>query len=265
VFDYEKTSYASEQVLPLEDLSLRVLKVRRALESFELGPGALILDLGCGEGALARTLNQRLPELEVHACDVSLTQLEKARNLGGEVIYRECGDSLPYEDHFFDAVFVMDVLEHVEDASAFLDEVSRILRPGGRLLLHCPCEGQPGTLHWLCWKLGIVPNLKREVAGHVQRFTLRGVVAQITEKGFACRRRRYCYHPFGQLFDLLAFWRQKCQMDMRDGKTGRGGRLMLSLPWYRVFPAMERLAGLEARILGRIPLAMGLDAWFEKV
>jgi 2-polyprenyl-3-methyl-5-hydroxy-6-metoxy-1,4-benzoquinol methylase len=262
--DYEKTRFAGEELLDLRSSSLRILKVRRALADLAHSAGKRILDLGCGQGALARTLKRHFPQFEVHGCDVSAAQLARANALGGGVLYRPCATRLPYDDDYFDGVFVMDVLEHVDDAETFIAEVCRILRPGSRLFLHCPCEGQPGTLHWWCWKLGVEADLKREIAGHVQRFTHRSLVSLILRHGFVCRRKRFAYHPFGQAFDLLSFYRQKCQRKVDEGRAGRVSRLMASLPWYRIFPTMERIAGLESRLLARLPLAMGVDACFEK-
>lgn len=262
--DYEKTRFGTEECLDLRDCSLRVLKTRRALEALNGTKGGRLLDLGCGEGALARTLQQVYPQAEVHGCDISVNQLARAEAIGGRVAYANCGGGLPYPDGYFDAVFVMDVLEHVEDPRDFLASVHRILRAGGLLLLHCPCEGQPLTLHWLFWKLGIVPDLKRQVAGHIQRFTHRSTLALAADSGFSRERLLYSYHPFGQAFDLFAFWRQKCQTDIQDGRAGWAKRALVSLPWYRVFPSLERLAGLESRFFGRIPLAMGIDACFTK-
>jgi 2-polyprenyl-3-methyl-5-hydroxy-6-metoxy-1,4-benzoquinol methylase len=262
--DYEKTRFATERLLDLRSISLRVLKVRRALSDLHYCVGQRILDLGCGEGALARTLKRQFPQLEVHGCDVSVAQLARAEALGGGVIYGQCGVTLLYADASFDIVFVMDVLEHVDDPEAFVAEVSRILRTGGRLFLHCPCEGQPNTLHWLCWKLGVAADLKREIAGHIQRFTHRTLDSLLRRHGFVCQRRRFAYHLFGQAFDLLAFFRKKCQRDVAQGRTGRVKRLLASLPWYRIFPTMECVAGLESRMLAWLPLAMGVDACFEK-
>jgi SAM-dependent methyltransferase len=48
------------------------------------------------------------------------------------------GARLPFRDASFDTVVLLEVLEHVADAPAVLDEIARVLKPGGRLLLSVP-------------------------------------------------------------------------------------------------------------------------------
>jgi ubiquinone/menaquinone biosynthesis C-methylase UbiE len=262
--DYEATRFSSEDRVDLHDASLRSLKLRRAIAGLPARPGLKMLELGCGEGAITRTLKAAYPQAEVHGCDISATQIRRAEEHGGGVHYRLCADKLPYEDQTFDAVFVLDVLEHLDSPAATLAEIGRILRQGGRFLLHCPCEGQPGTLHWFCWKTGICANLKRDVAGHVQRFTHRTLVQEVTHSGFVCDGKQYCYHLFGQCFDLLSFWRQFCRRKVDAGQGKWHHRVTATLPWYRLFPAMEKLAGIESSLLGWFTCAMGMDAAFTK-
>jgi hypothetical protein len=49
------------------------------------------------------------------------------------------------------------------------------------------------------------------------------------------------------------------------GQAGLVHRMTVAFPWYRIFPTMEKLAGLESSVFGLIPAAMGLDAHFTKV
>jgi ubiquinone/menaquinone biosynthesis C-methylase UbiE len=263
--DYEATRFATEDLVEVRGHSLRALKLRRAMAGLPARPGLKLLELGCGEGAMTRTLKVQCRQAEVHGCDISVAQIRRAEEHGGDVIYSLCTDRLPYADESFDAVFVLDVLEHLNQPAVTLAEIARVLRKGGRFLLHCPCEGQPVTLHWLSWKTGICANLKRDLAGHVQRFTHRSLVREVSQAGFRCTWRRYCYHPFGQAFDMLSFWRQYSQRRVDAGQGRLVHRLTAAFPWYRIFPTMEKLAGLESSFFGLVPAAMGLDAHFTKV
>jgi SAM-dependent methyltransferase len=263
MINYETTRFASEQQVNLRSASLRALKARRALEGLP-ERCERVLDFGCGEGALARTLKRLYPHLDVHGCDVSHSQLARARELGADITYRQCEGRVAYGDGFFGAVLALDVLEHVADPDAAMAELARIIRPGGRLLLHCPCEGQPCTLDWLCWRLGVGEDLSRRLSGHVQRLTHRQVLKLGERNGLGTLSIRYEYHAFGQVFNRLSYWRRSCQRQAGARSSDSLSRAVARLPWWRISPVIERLAYLESRLLGRLPLAMGVDVWFEK-
>ena len=98
--------------------------------------GRRLLDAGCGSGPLTDDLRAR--GAEVSGFDSSIAMLELARErLGGDVDLRvaDLSQPLPYADGEFDDVVVSLVLHYLEDWSAPLAELRRILKPGGRLLL----------------------------------------------------------------------------------------------------------------------------------
>lgn len=265
MINYEEARYASEYTIALGAPTLRALKARRAIDWVEPVKSRIrILDLGCGEGALARTLSDRLRTAEIHACDISRRQIERARDIGGRITYRTCGGRLPYKSKFFHAVFVMDVLEHVPSPAKVASEVARVLKPNGLLLMHCPCEGQPWTLHWLLWRLRIAPDLKRDLAGHIQRFTRRQVMELMQRYGLICRHIRYSYHFYGQLFDLWVLWHRWLRATIHARGPSLVDRLLDTIPWYRIIRLAEMPAYFESRLLERIPAGMGLDCCFVK-
>jgi malonyl-CoA O-methyltransferase len=83
------------------------------------------LDVGTGTGAGARTIRKRFPSAEVIGVDVSPAMLAEARRLAPDITFVE-GDAagLPFDDESFDLV------AH-ENMIPFLDEIARVLRPGG--------------------------------------------------------------------------------------------------------------------------------------
>ena len=94
-----------------------------------------VLDLGCGEGQIARLVAASGAE-RVVGVDTSAAQLAEAARRGGGVAYtRASAGTLPLAGESFDAVVTCLVLEHLPDLDGPLDEVARVLRPGGRFVI----------------------------------------------------------------------------------------------------------------------------------
>jgi SAM-dependent methyltransferase len=108
-----------------------------------------VLDLGTGEGQLARRLFAAAgaPTLVV-GLDSSAGQLDNARAEGGGPAWvQAAGERLPFSDGSFDAVVCCLVIEHATDADEVLAEVTRVLDAGGRflLLINHPIVQGPGS------------------------------------------------------------------------------------------------------------------------
>ncbi|HLY82749.1 MAG TPA: class I SAM-dependent methyltransferase [Acidimicrobiales bacterium] len=111
------------------------------------GAGA-VLDVGCGEGQIAR-LAAGLPAVRLAAgVDPSAAQLAAAVDRGGGVVYARAGAAaLPFPEASFDAVVACLVFEHIDEMEAAIAEVGRVLRAGGRFLffLNHPLLQTPGS------------------------------------------------------------------------------------------------------------------------
>lgn len=99
--------------------------------------GRTLLDLGCAGGFMAEALADR--GAEVTGIDPARDAIDVARvhaeTTGRDIRYDVgVGEALPYDDDSFDIVVCVDVLEHVSDLQKVLDEVARVLRPGGLFL-----------------------------------------------------------------------------------------------------------------------------------
>jgi SAM-dependent methyltransferase len=121
-----------EQILPLVDVHLA--GKRR------------VLDVGCGEGQLAR----RIAALgaEVVGIDPTVAQIREAQARGGGPQYvRATASTLPIRSESVDAVVACLVLEHVEPFEPAIDEIARVLTPGGHfvLFLNHPLLQTPGS------------------------------------------------------------------------------------------------------------------------
>src|SRR4051794_31900684 len=107
-----------------------------------------VLDVGCGEGQVARSAATAAGVEQVLGVDPTWAQVVEARRRGGGPSYVRAGAAaLPVGEDSFDAVVACLVFEHVDEVDAALAEVGRVLAPGGRFLffLNHPLLQTPGS------------------------------------------------------------------------------------------------------------------------
>lgn len=104
---------------------------------FAVPPGARVLDAGCGTGAVLAWLAGA--DRDLAGFDVSEQMLRLARRRGelrgADLRQATAAGEWPWEDEAFDRVLCLAMLEFVEDLPEALDELARVLAPGGRALL----------------------------------------------------------------------------------------------------------------------------------
>lgn len=99
--------------------------------------GCRVLDIGTGIGRWARWY-AGWPGARVVGIDIEGGRLRKAASFGGNVQYEQMSvDALAFSDRSFDVVNSITVLQHVPEQTklAAIDELARVLRPGGRVVL----------------------------------------------------------------------------------------------------------------------------------
>lgn len=114
----------------------------------ELAGRKRVLDVGCGEGQIARLALADTGASVAIGVDPTQSQLVVAHERGGGAAYARCFASpLPFADGAFDAVVACLVFEHIDDCQAAIDEVARVLAPGGRFcfFLNHPLLQTPGS------------------------------------------------------------------------------------------------------------------------
>lgn len=99
------------------------------------GPGRRVLDLGCRTGQVTRAF---LPGNSVVGLDVDREALTRAAEAGIEPVEGDVEEPLPFADASFDAVVAGELLEHLRTPRDLVDEIHRVLRPGGTIVGSVP-------------------------------------------------------------------------------------------------------------------------------
>ncbi len=139
-------------------LSLHDPLVGRLLSSgqFDIGRFKSILDVGSGSGQILKhTLRLIAPETTVVACDLSPQMLRRAKDrLQTDRVDFVAADMthLPFADNSFDCITCGWVIEHLPEPTPGLREMTRVLKPGGSLLLLATEDTITGAMSSRTWK-----------------------------------------------------------------------------------------------------------------
>jgi len=129
-----------------------------------LSGGERFLDIGCGGGSLVFMAKDKFNDL--YGIDISSTEIHKANNElknisrqdGGKIRFLQYNveDGLPFNDDFFDTVTCIAVLQYIKDVLKLLDEIRRVISPGGEFIVQVPnIAWFPNRLDFLFGKLPI--------------------------------------------------------------------------------------------------------------
>lgn len=167
--------------------------------------GKRILDLGCGNGCYTTELTRRAES--VCGVDIQIQNLKAFRTPIPRM--QAAGECLPFANESFDAVTLIEVLEHTHCDSKVLDECFRVLRPGGLLVLFVPNKLYPFESH-PCHIGGasIGPNIPlvswfpeslRKYLCDARIYTRRKLFAMAERTGFQIHRTGYILPPLDSL------------------------------------------------------------------
>lgn len=154
--------YWERQITIFPNGSFQILRLQQLLKHVKNGDK--VVDLGAGiSGSVEYAKEAGLPgvdvdTVEMHCLDESVVAKRHvdSKNLG--IIY-EIGDALntPYPDNFFDVVTAGELIEHMEDPQALVNEMARICKPGGWLSIstvnpQCPNAIKQGKYIGHLWE-----------------------------------------------------------------------------------------------------------------
>lgn len=113
-----------------------------------------ILDVGSGKGVWLQQFAQFTDTNNIYGLEYDSELVEDAKKnfSNPENIFIGPGENMPFENNFFDVVFSNEVLEHVYDDRKVVEEMVRILKPGGMMIAFTPNRGWPFEQHGMFWR-----------------------------------------------------------------------------------------------------------------
>jgi SAM-dependent methyltransferase len=200
----------------------RSLKKREKLKLLEkhldIKATDVVLDLGCAQGILSYFLRKKGGHWV--SADLDLVNCKTSRDLLKNNIVQLGTDSLPFKDGTFDKVVSLDYLEHLDNDLGCLEEIHRILKKDGELLLAMPRTGNVFLLNKLRPYLG----MKMEFYGHKREgYSLKGLTKMLDSTGFLAVQHKSFSRFFSEFLELLLnflyikLYQPKDTAALRDG------------------------------------------------
>lgn len=181
----------------LDHFITRVLKLNAAKR---------VLDYGAGSGLHVELWEKLFPGAELSFCDISSVAKEKFGEKYphyAERYFPFRKDQAELPDGTFDVVVSVEVMEHVEDLEAYLGDVNRLLKRGGRFVWTTPCANKYSIEHVYAALSGKIEateegyrRWKWEDSTHVRRLKSREIDALLRENGFSEVQFRFRAHFF---------------------------------------------------------------------
>lgn len=140
----EEMSRTQEALAATPDMQAQRKAIMKAMA---LAPGEAVLDVGAGNGIMVREILEQVgPSGSASGLDAATPMVAMARELcpGGNFIQGDA-TQLPYEDATFDVVTAAQLVCFLPDPNRALQEMHRVLRPGGRIVI---LDTDWGSLVW---------------------------------------------------------------------------------------------------------------------
>jgi 2-polyprenyl-3-methyl-5-hydroxy-6-metoxy-1,4-benzoquinol methylase len=158
------------------------LRFAKALGAAGLVAGERLLDVGAKWGGLAAHVADLAPGVDYTGVDLSEHNVERARSSGLDVRLADVAQGLPFDEGEFDCIVCLELLEHLAEPVALLEELRRVLRPTGRIVVSVP-----NPYSWVEIFRELVDRPDPE--GHLTGFTTPVMRNVLALSGFELERR----------------------------------------------------------------------------
>jgi len=176
-----------------------------------------LLDVGFGSGIILKVASRQ--NWNAFGTEVSKPAVDQAKSLGFEVFHGELIEA-EYPDNYFDVVAASEILEHLHEPQVLLDEVARILRPGGLFWGTTPfAEGLSYRLMGTEWSVVSPPE-------HIQLFSSKGMYEMLSKSGFSLiELKTYGFNPMEVMNNYKSKFSQKRNVSSEFNRVETGYQL----------------------------------------
>jgi len=166
-----------------------------------------ILDVGCGSGRIIVDLPDAV------GLDIVHRKLRWLRS-HHRMVVRGSADQLPFPDASFQCVVCSEVIEHIPDQPEVLGEMTRVLRPGGTLILGTPDYSRRlwRTIEWIYGK--VLPDAYADE--HITHFTGASLARRLRDAGYDILQQRY-------LMGSVVIFKARKRVVSRTASNGKVG------------------------------------------
>ncbi len=186
-----------------------------------------LLDVGCATGQFLMEMRQN-PGWELFGVETNPHAAQVANEKNGLTVFNGFLENAKYPNLFFDAITLWDVLEHLHDPTASLEEIHRILKPDGILVARVPNKGGWDSKlfgkHWFGW----------DVPRHLFIFNQRTLTRLLEKNSFEIQRIHGGLGGYNTIVLSLRFWLTAREINIR---TRQRIEKILDHPYSRLLTA----------------------------
>jgi SAM-dependent methyltransferase len=235
---------------PIRLFNKSVLKQRKYHEiTALLGPtaGLHCLDIGSDNGVISFLLREHGGTWK--SADLAPQAVAAIRELVGDEVYQLDGGRTPFADDEFDRVVIVDFLEHIPDDRGFVDELFRILKPGGELIANVP-HLKPSLLRRFRFAIGQTD----EKHGHLRPGYTRASLETLFGDQFRMSSATTYSKFFSELIDTLIVGavgltqRKKSAAHTSKGLLVTGADLNKNKKMFKIYSLIYPVVWLFARL-----------------
>ena len=177
-----------------------VIKHLSTLEMEKQGEAIKILEVGCAGGHLSGLLARIFPKAKIFGIDVYAPAILEAKKRFPKITFKVAdAHKLPFKKGTFDLVVCSETIEHVVDPKKMLEEISRVMKKGGRTVVEMDSGSPLFRIIWYFWTHLGKGKVWRHA--HLHPFSSHELESLIRGNGFSIRKRVFSH--FGMAVSFL--------------------------------------------------------------